>query len=169
MTPISCATDVAKFLQDKFDSMGYRSTDKNLGDKPMHVFPGFLPKAMTDKEKAAMDPCIVIRPVKFNDLDEESTVELQLLFCTYNRSMDNGFLELYYAMECCRQWLCQEPVINRKYRINMPMESGIPEEQPFPEWLGYIKVSYTIGRPVIPIEKILEDEKRVRDYLNKED
>ncbi len=159
MTPMRCARELAEFLQGKFDSVGYTSTDEKLGGKPMHVYAGFLPRAISEKDKQEQDPCVVIRPVKVNDLDMESEVELQLLVCTYNRDLSTGHMELYHALELCRQWLCQTPVVNAMFRLKKPMETGIPEEQGFPEWLGYMKVTYTIGMPGYNIEQILKDEK----------
>lgn len=162
MTPMRCARELADFLQGRFDGIDYHSTDEKLGGKPMHVYAGFLPRAMSEKDKQEQDPCIVIRPVKVNDLDMESEVELQLLVCTYNRDLSTGHMELYHALELCRQWLCQTPVVNSMFRLKKPMETGIPEEQGFPEWIGYMKVTYTIGMPGYNIDAILKDEKNFR-------
>lgn len=162
MTPMRCARELADFLQGRFDGIDYHSTDERLGGKSMHVYAGFLPRAMSEKDKQEQDPCIVIRPVKVNDLDMESEVELQLLVCTYNRDLSTGHLELYHALELCRQWLCQTPVVSSMFRLKKPMETGIPEEQGFPEWLGYMKVTYTIGTPGYNIDAILKDEKNFR-------
>lgn len=159
MTPMRCARELASFLQEKFDGIDYCSTDEKLGGKPMHVYAGFLPRAMNEKDKLEQDPCVVIRPVKVNDLETESEVELQLLVCTYNRDLATGHMELYHALELCRQWICQTPVVNAMFRLKKPMETGIPEEQGFPEWLGYMKVTYTIGAPGYNIAAILKDEK----------
>lgn len=159
MTPMRCAMEVAGYLQNKFDSIGYIATDERTEGKTMHVYAGFLPRAMTDKDKAAQAPCVVVRPVRVMDEEEGSTVELQLLAATYNRAIEDGYRELYHVLELCRQWLCQAPVINGMFMLKKPMETGIPEEQGFPEWLGWMKVNYSIGMPGVNINRLLQDEK----------
>lgn len=159
MTPMRCAQAIAEYLQEKFDSIGYLAPDERTEGKPMHVYAGFLPRAMSDKEKMAQAPCIVIRPVKVVDTDAESTADLQILAATYNRAVQDGHLELYHVLELCRQWLCQSPVIGNMFMMKKPLETGIPEEQGFPEWIGYMKVTYTIGTPGINVNRMLEDER----------
>lgn len=158
MTPIRCAKEITKYLQEKFDAIGYTATDERTEHKPMHVYAGFLPRALSDREKAAQAPCVVVRPVKVVDADEASSVDIQILVATYNKALTDGHLEMYHALELCRQWLCQSPVIGRMFMLQKPLETGIPEEQGFPEWIGYMKAIYTIGAPGINVEKILEDK-----------
>lgn len=158
MTPMRCAQEVAAYLQEKFDAIGYSAFDERTDQKPMHVYAGFLPRALNDKDKMAQAPCIVIRPVKVVDTDAGSTADLQILAATYNRALKDGHLELYHVLELCRQWLCQSPVIGKMFMMKKPLETGIPEEQGYPEWIGYMKVTYTIGTPGINVNSLLEDE-----------
>ena len=51
MTPIVCATKLAEFLQEKFNSIDYRATDERLDGKQMHVYAGFLPRTISEKDK----------------------------------------------------------------------------------------------------------------------
>ena len=155
MTPMICAIKLAEFLQAKFDGIDYKATDERLEGKPMHVYAGFLPRTVSDKDKTEQDPCIVIRPVKVTDAAEESNVELQLLACTYNRDKNSGHMELYHALELVRQWIWQSPIIGGMFRLEGNTETGIPEEQGFPEWLGWMKVKYNIGKPGINVDQII--------------
>lgn len=159
MTPIRCAREIADFLQEKFNDIGYTASDERVAGKPMHVFAGFLPLAVNDRDKMAQAPCIVVRPVKVTDTEEDSRVDIQLLAATYNKALEDGHLELYHALELCRQWLCQMPVINNMFMLVKPLETGIPEEQGFPEWIGWMKATYIIGKPGVNLRMILEDEK----------
>ena len=155
MTPMVCATKLAEFLQEKFNGVDYRATDERLTGKQMHVYAGFLPRTISEKDKTQQDPCTVIRPVKINDSKDESTVELQLLVCTYNRDKYYGHMELYHALELIRQWLWQNPIVGGMFRLEGNTETGIPEEQGFPEWIGWMKVKYNIGKPGINVDQII--------------
>ena len=55
MTPMRCAKEVASYLQKKFNSIGYVATDERADGKPMHVYAGFLPRAMSEKDKAPQE------------------------------------------------------------------------------------------------------------------
>lgn len=147
MTPIGCARALADFLQKHFDATGYRPIDEKIAGNKITVRDGFLPKATTNEEKKKQDPHIVIRPVEVTDTQEGSTITLQLLMMTYSADMEKGHLDLYHIAEIVRQAVEQQTIIGEMYMLQLPVKTLIPEEQPWPEWWAYMKLTYTLGRP----------------------
>lgn len=150
MTPMDCAQELAKFLQEK--NADYTLQDEEVKENPINVYAGFLPLAKSSKEKAKLCPSIVVRPVEVEDQSGGmgggiSTVSLQLLFVTYNKAMQDGHLELYHLLEKNRQALLKSQTIGKRFRLSLPMKTMIPDEQPFPMWWGYMEVKYLIYQP----------------------
>jgi hypothetical protein len=158
MTPIRCASELAKMLQGKFDGIDYHPTAEGLEKNTMHIYPGYLPRATTDEKKRAMNPCITVRVVKVEDTYEGSTVDLELLVTTYNKEFVDGYLDLAHILELCRQWMAQNIIIGNMFQLEKPLTVELPEEQGYPTWWGVITASYTIPRPGVNVNQLLEDE-----------
>lgn len=146
MTPINCARNVAEFLREQFQ--GYTAPDEKIAANGITIRDGFLPKQTTVEAKRRQSPYIVIRPVRIDDDDKEgSTADLQILVTTYNDNKEDGHLALYHILEFIRQSLLTHRLIKKKNILQMPIKTMIPEEQPFPQWWGYMEVTYSIGQP----------------------
>lgn len=144
-----CATEVAVLLTDQLKEVA--PTDDKLAGRRIKAYAGFLPRTRSVTDKQKLNPAISVRPVKVVDsLNEGSTVELQIILTVYNASedFDNSHEELYHYLECMRQALLTNPIIASKYILKYPVETGIPEEQPYPEWWGYMKLIYSVQTPV---------------------
>lgn len=146
MTPIEATRALAKFLQQQFAEMDFMPTDEKTANNKITVRDGFLPRRNTAREKQTQDPCVLIRPIEIIDDENGSTVKMQILIVTYNSDMNDGHLELYHILECIRRFIEQTPILERRFMLNMPLKTLIPEEQPWPEWWAYMEVTYTIGR-----------------------
>lgn len=146
MTPIEATRALAKFLQQQFAEMDFTPTDEKTASNKITVRDGFLPRRNTAHEKQTQDPCVLIRPIEIVDDDNGSTVKMQILIVTYNSDMNDGHLELYHILECIRRFIEQSPILERRFMLNMPLKTLIPEEQPWPEWWAYMEATYTIGR-----------------------
>lgn len=160
MTPIRCARELGEFLKAKFDSIDYHPTAEGMEEKRISVFPGYLPRALSDEAKRKMSPCIVIRVVTVEDTARDgSTVSLELLVSTYNKEVIDGYLDLMHILELCRQWMNQSPIIGKVFALEKPLSVKLPEEQGFPTWWGVIEASYKIPSPGVNVNRLLEDEK----------
>ena len=147
MTPIECARALAQFLRERFEESKFRPSDEKTAQNGITIRDGFLPKRASAQEKAALDPCIVIRPVEVTDDANGSTIKLQLLALSYSGDPDNGHLELYHILEFARREIETNPLLDCRFELQMPVHTLIPEEQPFPEWWAYMELSYSIGQP----------------------
>lgn len=147
MTPILCAQSVADMLQKEFE--GYVSTEPKTANNGITICTGFLAKTRTAAEKQTRCPRIVIRPVKVtNSEDSKSTVELQILTVTYCEDMDDGHMELYNLMERVRQAVLFNRIVADMNLLQLPVESVVPEEQPWPCWWGWMNASYDVPQTV---------------------
>lgn len=162
MTPYGCAEAVAEFLKKVFEK--YAATDDKIKDAGMNIYAGFLPKTASSEEKRRRDPCITIRPVRIEDTLDYSDVTLQVLVMTYCDGKLDGHRELYHILQIIRQAVETEDIIDGTFQLNYDghnQVTNIPEEQPYPEWWGYMELHYAIRRPQQNIVRMEEWERKI--------
>lgn len=145
MTPIDCADNLVKLLSESFSN--YAAADTRVATNGVTIRAGFLPKTSTAEEKRKQCPSIIVRPVEVTDADNGSIINLEVLFVNYDEDKSKGHLELYHMLERARQTILKNRIVNRRNRLVLPIKTVVPEEQPYPQWWGYMVLQYTIGQP----------------------
>ncbi|NEZ45517.1 hypothetical protein [Paenibacillus alvei] len=110
--------------------------------KPVNVFEWYVP--LPDQKRRESDyPFVEVRPYhgKRNDAERHALVELT--FGVFHRAEDgplrnmgDGAYALMNLMEYVENELLRQPVIGGRFRIRPEYEWTIPEEQPYPYFLG---------------------------------
>jgi len=162
MIPVNLLNDLVEFLNGI--NKDYRLLDEKVKDNPLIIVPGWLKQ----KERAneIQYPHIVPRFLGSEDgADGVSRANLRIYYGTYCEDVNKGGLELFNLLEHNRQALLKTRTIANKHRLDLPVKVVIPEEQPYPEWVGYIDVQYIIGQP---LEEVFPKEKNI-DYLWEKD
>lgn len=146
MTPIQCAMDIADFLEGKFADFSF--SDEKLSGKKINIRSGFMPVSRSNEDKFEQGGYINIRPIEIDDNgdddEESSVVMMQILVVTYNADINFGHIELYNILEVIRRNLLATPIINKRYEVSKPLKTHIPDNQPYPQWLGYIEATIKI-------------------------
>ena len=143
MTPTRLLDALAEYLRGACET--YFLTDDKVKDNPLIVSPGFLKKRTTASEMPY--PHIVPRFLKCEDEDGGSTVTVRIYFGTYSEDVETGWRDLMNLMEMGRLALLKQRTIAKKYRLQLPIVSEATEDQPYPEWVGYITAVYTMPLP----------------------
>ncbi|KEQ22309.1 hypothetical protein [Paenibacillus tyrfis] len=121
------------------------------------VFDWFLPFKNPKAEQHTDFPYIVARIIEGDDPVYEpmaplfSTIRVDLAFGIYHESAaDDGFVhpdgayDLLNLMEHVRIALFRKGVLENKFRIEKPYRWQIPEEQPYPLWVGTAQSTWTV-------------------------
>ena len=115
----------------------------------INVYTGFLPYASTDAEKKKLCPAIVIRPELVEDRQDYSLAHLLINVTTYDRDKQQGYLSLYSLLEWVRlKFLTDTPIDNKWLLQDGSLTMGVPPDQPYPQWWGYIEAAIHIPRPL---------------------
>lgn len=118
------------------------------------VFEWYLPFKNPKAPEKIDFPYVVARIVSGEDSQDPnvgSTVQVHLSFGVYDESERvDGFLrpsgayDLINLMEHVRIGLLRQLVIDNRFRIEKPYKWSIPEEQPYPLWVGEATTSWTV-------------------------
>lgn len=153
MTPLQCADEVAAFLRrqitaDEEDVRTlFNSANEISESETVHVITGFLPRVTTNEKKKELCPAIVVRPENVTDTDDGSQVKLLISVTTYDEDKEKGYISLYNLLEWVRfKLLANSPVVER-WDLSGSLETVIPDEQPFPQWWGYLEGSFVLPQP----------------------
>lgn len=144
MTAINLLTGLANALQAA--NKDYHLTDERVAGNKLICKPGYL-KIKTAAEENLF-PHIIPRFVQGRDEEDgESAIAVRIFFGTYCEDVDTGWQELYNLMETSRIYLLTHRTIANRYRLIMPVSTYVVEPEPYPQWLGYMDVSYSIPQP----------------------
>lgn len=112
--------------------------------KPVNVFDWYVPPP--DQKRRESDyPFVEVRPYHGKRSKQERHALVELTFGVFGRAeedpdgkrdMSPGAYELMNLMEYIETHLYLQPIIGGRFRIRSDYEWDIPEEQPYPYFLG---------------------------------
>jgi len=144
---------LCSFLRDAVDQYAAAQGKSNTFRKP-EVYDWWLPfkdrKRGGEEEKIDF-PYIAARIVNGKDTADESQVRIELSFGVYSEATEvdgkehpDGAYDLLNLMEFVRQALFIQRVIDNRFTIEKPYEWDIPEEQPYPLWVGRAQTLWVV-------------------------
>lgn len=156
MTPLDVSDGIAAYLMDELRKLN-ETSDVTAGT--IRVWSGFLPRVDNNSELRKLCPAVVVRPYSVNDADS-STVGITVLVTTFDEALTKGHVGLYHLLEVVRERLLSNNPVALKYEIKEnTVNTTIPDDQPYPQWVGYLEFEVYI--PVIRrnLNKIFTDNK----------
>lgn len=145
MIPVRLIDDLAAFVEEA--NRNFRASEPNIEDQALKVSAGYLKEREEDETEYNFLPCVVVRLIAGEDTQEGSTARVRLYFGTYCEDAAGGWRELFNLMEHTRQALLRTRTIANRHRLLLPTQWEIPEEQPFPVYVGYMEMSFQIAQP----------------------
>lgn len=156
MTPLDVSDGIAKYLMNELRKLNENS---DVTERPIRVWSGFLPRVDKNEDKRKLCPAVVVHPYSVSDADS-STVGITVLVTTYDEALTEGHVGLYHLLEVVRERLLSDNPVALKYEIKEnTINTIIPDDQPYPQWVGYLEFEVYI--PVIRrnLNKIFTDNK----------
>jgi hypothetical protein len=121
-------------------------TNKPGVEKEPQVVTGYLPpKKLTEIPDY---PFVIVRLAKGIDNQEGAMVTVKIIVGTYSEDAQNGWRDVANIIQRIWTELYKRRIIANKFRVEYPMEFEIPEEQPYPEWIGIMTITWTVLHPI---------------------
>ncbi|OPA76743.1 hypothetical protein BVG16_16360 [Paenibacillus selenitireducens] len=153
MSAVLLLDAVSRFVRKTVEEYS-AAQGKNGVYKHPKVFEWYLPFKNPKIPEDTDFPYVVARIVNGKDAvnqrnDAECTVDIALSFGVYSEATDeegfkqpDGGYDLLNLMEHVRITLLNENIIDKKYEIQRPYVWEIPEEQPYPLWVGLAQTQW---------------------------
>lgn len=158
MTPLDVSDGIAAYLMDELRKLNETS---DVTTSPIRVWSGFLPRVDKNEDKRKLCPAVVVRPYSVSDADS-STVGITVLVTAYDEALTKGHVGLYHLLEVVRERLLSDNPVALRYEIKEnTVNTTIPDDQPYPQWVGYLEFEVYI--PIIRrnLNKIFTDNKLI--------
>jgi hypothetical protein len=155
------------FVYNSTENILFTRPDTNETVRPQ-VYIGWTPPKNLNPDDYDI-PGIIIGIPEGSEEDDSSILNVTFTFATYSPGADTtkldmqGYKELLYLQNFVRYKLLSKRIINSKTTVQKPLTWGVPEEQPYPYWVGWMKFQATI--PTVNFEDI---ENEVLDFLSAE-
>ena len=133
--------------------------------RPPQIVAGYLPPKNPKKPELQEEdfPFVIVRLISLEDVGEKgggtskdyAQAVVRLVIGTYSHDAQDGWRDV--ANTATRIWidLFKKRVIAKKYRIEYPCLFEMPEEQPYPQWIGEMTTRWVVPRP---LEEIYDQE-----------
>lgn len=121
-------------------------TGTGAADRAPQVVAGWLPPKTNDDDDPDF-PYVIARLVAGTDTEEQGTVRVRLLVGTHSEDAD-GWRDALNVVERIRQALMTQRTIDDRYRLQMPLEWEMPDDQPYPQFVAQMTTIWTMYRPV---------------------
>ncbi|MDU7498210.1 MAG: hypothetical protein E7J93_03470 [Veillonella sp.] len=156
MTPLDVSDGIAAYLMNELRKLNETS---DVTASTIRVWSGFLPRVDNNADLRKLCPAVVVRPYSVSDADS-STVGITVLVTTFDEALTKGHVGLYHLLEVVRERLLSDNPVALRYEIkDNTINTTIPDDQPYPQWVGYLEFEVYI--PVIRrnLNKIFTDNK----------
>lgn len=143
MTPIllvDTLIDVIKAAVTNFD------LDANVSGikKAPQVISGYLKEKKPGQKQDPPDfPYVIVRYLEDTDNENESTATVRIISGTYSEDEQNGWRDCMNVITRIKQELLKKRSFG-PFRIEYPLKTELPEEQPYPEWVAMLTLNVVI-------------------------
>ncbi len=147
ITPVLLVDELKDFIETVIRNYWLETKKPDL-NKPPQVVTGYLPPK--DPTRAEPDfPFLIIRLVEGTDAQEGATVTVKIIVGTYSEDAQNGWRDVANIVQRIWVELFRRRVIGGRFRVEYPMKFELPEEQPYPEWIGVMTTVWTVAQPIV--------------------
>lgn len=146
ITPVLLVDELKAFLEEVVANnwLETKAPDRN---KPPQIVTGYLPPK--DPVRADPDfPFVIVRLAEGTDTQEGATVTVKIIVGTYSEDAQNGWRDVANIIQRIWTELFRKRVLAKKYRVEYPMKFEMPDEQPYPEWVGIMTTVWTVAQPL---------------------
>jgi len=153
MTPIMLVDDLIDFLKPVVANYELDSNVKGVR-KPPQVLGGFLPdKRPTQQQETPDFPWVIVRYIEDDDTEESNMATVKIMAGTYSEDPQNGWRDALNVITRIKQELLKHPTVKERFRIEKPIKTELPEEQPYPEWVAWM--TFQVEMPQIEEEGVM--------------
>lgn len=127
-------------------------TNKKDIEKPPQVVAGYLSskKPTNDEKKDIPDyPYVICRLLGGEDTRQNGAVTIKIIIGTYSEDEQNGWRDVANIIQKIWIELFKKQIVANQFKVEYPMSFEMPEEQPFPEWVGWMNTTWIVAHPVL--------------------
>lgn len=151
---VSLVDELKDFVEEVVKNYSLELKD-GTGKAPQ-VLTGYLPPKDPGRKEDPDFPFVIVRLGNGQDTQNGATATVNLIIGTYSKDSTQGWKDVASIIERIRLELFRKGVIGKRYRVEYPMKFDMPEEQPYPYWIGIMTTTWAIAHPVEEVSVLYE-------------
>lgn len=156
MTPIKLVDTLIEYLKPVVETFELQSNIKGIKKAPQ-ITGGFLNEKKPQQMQDVPDfPFVIVRYLEDEDNEDAAIASVRIIAGTYSEDAKDGWRDCLNVVTRIKQHLLAHPFIGGPFRVEKPMRTELPEEQPVPEWIASLTIQVVI--PVIEEEGVIDDD-----------
>lgn len=141
MTPIIMLDRLVEHLQSITENFEMQTNILGIKKAPQVVAGYLSEKKPAQKQEVPDYPYVIVRFLKDDDDNEGAAARVKIIVGTYSQDAQDGWRDPLNILTRIKQELLARPVFGESFRVEKPIETEMPEEQPYPEWWGSLTLN----------------------------
>jgi len=143
MTPIVLVDRLKEFIIPIVANFELQSNVAGIKKAP-EVISGYLPEKKPGSKQNPPDlPCVIVRYLEDNDTGDGDTAKVKIIAGTYSEDEQDGWRDCMNVITRIKESLMEQRFLG-PFKIEYPVKTELPEEQPYPEWVAFMTLTVAI-------------------------
>lgn len=145
MTPILLVDTLVDFIKPVVADFVLDSNVAGVQKEPQ-VISGYLNEKKPRQKQDPPDfPYVIVRFLDDDDKQDENIAQVKIIAGTYSEDAQNGWRDPVNVITRIKTALLKQKFFPGPFKIEYPVKTELPEEQPFPEWIALLHLTVTIA------------------------
>ena len=142
-TPIMLVDRLIDFIKPVVDEYVLPSNVPGVSKAPQ-VVSGYLPEKKPGLGQNPPDfPYVIVRYLDDNDTDDNNIARVKIIAGTYSEDTQGGWRDCMNVITKIKAALLKQRFFG-PFKVEKPVKTELPEEQPYPEWVAFLMLTITI-------------------------
>lgn len=143
MTSIDLVDKLKEFITPVVAEMELKTNVSGILKAPQ-VITGYLQeKKPLQKQDPPDFPYVIIRYLEDDDTMDVDTAKVKIYAGTYSEDTQDGWRDALNVITKVKTALLKQRFFG-PFKIEYPVKTELPEEQPYPEWVAFLTLNITI-------------------------
>jgi hypothetical protein len=144
MTPIELVDKLVEFIKPVVTEFELDSNVHGVKKSPQ-VIAGYLKEKKPKQHQNPPDiPFVIVRYLEDTDKDDGDMATVKVIAGTYSEDEQDGWRDAMNVITRIKKALLEQRLIGGPFRVEYPIKTELPEEQPYPEWAAFLIVNVSI-------------------------
>lgn len=143
MTPVMLVDRLIDFIKPVVAEYVLKSNVPGIAKAPQ-VISGYLKEKRRGELQDPPDfPYVIVRYLEDDDTDNGSIAKLIIIAGTHSEDTQDGWRDCMNVITKIKAALLKQRFFG-PFKIEKPVKTELPEEQPYPEWVAFLTLNVTI-------------------------
>jgi len=144
MTLIVLVDELVKFIGTVVAEFELQSNVPEVKKAPQ-IVPGWLKEKKPGQQQDPPDfPYVIVRYLEDTGNNDGDMATVRIIAGTYSEDVQDGWRDCMNVLTRIKEALLKQRFVGKAFRVEYPIKTELPEEQPYPEWVAFMTLNISI-------------------------